>query len=161
MLFARRMLMMEDDEEMKEWKLINDITIYEETNILEINKDIDSNNFECDEMIFFLKNVGTSNNTNANKNATFYLSGINIGYLANISLADDLTRTYIGKINAKPLYWNMWCINSNLDTTGGNTINTLNGGYSFVDPIEKINSIKMQPQATYFGAGTRLKVYGR
>lgn len=160
MLSIRRMLMMEDDEEMKEWKLIKDITLEEKTNTLEVNKDTSNNNFECDEIVFYLKSVGTSSNTNSNKNAVFYLSGIDVGYLPSISFANGVSRVFANNINAKPLYWNGFCVNQNADTTG-NVVASTFGGYSFVDPIEKINSIKIRLQVTYFGVGTRLRVYGR
>lgn len=160
MLSIRRMLMMEDDEEMKEWKLIKDITLEEETNTLEVNKDTSDNNFECDEIVFYLKSVGTSSNINSNKNAVFYLSGIDVGFLPSISFTNGVSRVFTNNINAKPLYWNGFCVNQNVDTTGNVVVSTF-GGYSFVDPIEKINSIKICLQATYFGVGTRLRVYGR
>ena len=161
MLSIRRMLMMEDDEDMKEWKLINDITLEEEASKIEITKDLENNNFQYDEIIFFLKSVGTSSNTNSNTNALFYLSNINVGFLIGIAFNNGLTRIFTGEVNAKPLYWNVVCNNSSSDTDGGNIRGIPMSGYSLVDPIEKINSIKIAMQACYFGTGTRLRVYGR
>ena len=161
MLSIRRMLMMEDDEEMKEWKLINDITIDEETNTLEINKDINNNNFECDEIIFFLKNIGTSNNTGSNKNAILYLSDINVGYINSIANGNGVTRIVTGDVNANPCYWHVYNINNPNDFSGGQIISNPCVGYDFTHTLEKISSIKIQLQACYFGVNSRLQVYGR
>lgn len=143
------------------WNLISEITTEEETNTIEITQDLNGNKFKCNEIIFFLKSVGTSSNTHSNKNAIFYLSNINVGYLISVALNDGLTRIYTGRVNAKPLYWNVVCNNSSSDTNSGNIQGTPMNGYSLVDPIEKIDSIKIAMQACYFGAGTKLRVYGR
>lgn len=143
------------------WNLISEITTEEEASKIEITKDLENNNFQYDEIIFFLKSVGTSSNTNSNKNALFYLSNINVGYLISVALNDGLTRIFTGRVNAKPLYWNVVCNNSSSDTNGGNIQGTPMSGYSLVDPIEKIDSIKIAMQACYFGVGTKLRVYGR
>lgn len=143
------------------WNLISEITTEEEASKIEITKDLENNNFQYDEIIFFLKSVGTSSNTNSNKNALFYLSNINVGYLISVALNDGLTRIFTGRVNAKPLYWNVVCNNSSSDTNGGNIQGSPMSGYSLVDPIEKIDSIKIAMQSCYFGAGTKLRVYGR
>lgn len=143
------------------WNLISEITTEEEASKIEITKDLENNDFQYDEIIFFLKSVGTSSNTNSNKNALFYLSNINVGYLINVALNDGLTRIFTGKVNAKPLYWNVVCNNSSSDTNGGNVQGNPMSGYSLVDPIEKIDSIKIAMQSSYFGVGTKLRVYGR
>lgn len=146
------------------WNLISEITTEEETNTIEITQDLNNNKFKCNEIIFFLRSVGTStNNDISNTNATMRFSNIDTGFfLQGIGFKSGVTRTICVEANAKPLYWNGFVHNSTSNSNGGQ-LNAGNpfGGYSFDDPIESINAIKIQLQACYFGAGTKLRVYGR
>lgn len=59
--------MMPDGEtiNLEDWKLINDITIDEETTALEITKNQDGSNFELKEFVLIIKSAGSSTNESA------------------------------------------------------------------------------------------------
>lgn len=146
----------------KEWKLINDVTLEEETNTIEITKDLENNNFEYDEVIFFLRSVGTqTNNTISNNNAVLTFSDYDGGfYLLAIGLKNGLTRTVCVTANAKPFHYNAYIYNGSTNSGGGRALELPAIGFSYDDRINSINSIKIRLQSCFFGVGTRLKIYG-
>lgn len=162
-LLRRRMMMQtEGDEDMKEWRILNDIVLESEGRTFDISQDMDGNGFACDEIILFLKSVGTESNAGVqNANALLLFNGEQRNfYINSIGMGSGVTRTLELQAGAKPLHYNAFILNSANDSSGGGTIQNM-AGYSFDDPIEKINAVKIQLQAMYFSVGSRLKIYGR
>ena len=147
---------------LEDWKLINDITIDEETTALEITKNQDGSNFELKEFVLIIKSVGSSTNGSVkNKNAIFTLSGYNIGYFAGIAFGNGVTRTFATKgILQSVLFLIGGEYNTSKNHVCGKLQNTF-GGYDYSGKFDKITSVKVTMQAGVFGAGSRMILYGR
>ena len=159
-MLRRRMILDGDENVINKWNLINDITLENESNIFEITKDLTGAEFSYDEIILFLQSVGVEGNT-GNNNAVMKISGIGTFYINSIGMVKGVTRTLKLQMNAKPLFYEGLIMNSGLETAGGSIVGSPVAGYSFNDPIEKINSVNITLQAMKFGIGSRLKAYGR
>lgn len=147
---------------LEDWKLINDITIDEETTALEITKNQDESNFELKEFVLIIKSAGSSTNESAqNKNARFTLSGYNIGYFTGIAFGNGLTRTWVVKGNVSPILFLTGAeYNTDANYNSGRPFNGF-GGYDYSGRFDKITSVKVTMQAGVFGAGSRMILYGR
>lgn len=147
---------------LEDWKLINDITIDEETTALEITKNQDGSNFELKEFVLIIKSAGSSTNESAqNKNAIFTLSGYNIGYFTGISYGNGITRTFAVKGSSQPiLLLDGGEYNTSENHVCGRLQNTF-GGYDYSGRFDKITSVKVTMQTGVFGAGSRMILYGR
>ena len=152
----------EGDEDMKEWRILNDIVLESEGRTFDISQDMDGNGFACDEIILFLKSVGTESNAGVqNANALLIFNGERRNfYINSIGMGGGVTRTLKLQAGAKPLHYNAFIINSANNSGGGSAIQDI-AGYSFDDPIEKISAVNVQLQSMFFGVGSRLKIYGR
>ena len=147
---------------LEDWKLINDITIDEETTALEITKNQDGSNFELKEFVLIIKSVGSSTNESVqNKNAIFTLSGYNIGHFTGIAYGNGLTRTFVVKGSLQSvLFLAGGEYNTSENHVCGKLQNTF-GGYDYSGKFDKITSVKVTMQAGVFGAGSRMILYGR
>lgn len=147
---------------LEDWKLINDITIDEETTALEITKNQDGSNFELKELVLIIKSVGSSTNESSqNKNAIFTLSGYNIGYFTGIAFGNGLTRTFAVKGSSQPILLLAGGeYNTSESHVFGRTQTTV-GGYDYPGRFGNVTSAKVTMQAGVFGAGSRMILYGR
>lgn len=156
--------MMPDGEtiNLEDWKLINDITIDEETTALEITKNQDGSNFELKEFVLIIKSVGSSTNESMqNKNAVFNISGYKVGYFARIAYGNGFTRTWVIKGNVSPILFLTGAeYNTDANYNSGQPSNGF-GGYDYSGRFDKITSVKATMQACVFGAGSRMIMYGR
>lgn len=81
-------------------------------------------------------------------------------FLTSIAFKNGVTRTICVAANAKPFYYNAYIYNGGQNMGGGRAIENPVVGFSYIDKIDSVNSIKIQLQACFFGVGTRLKIYG-
>lgn len=147
---------------LEDWKLINDITIDEETTALEITKNQDGSNFELKEFVLIIKSAGSSTNESVqNKNAIFNISGYNVGFFSSILYNNGVRRTWVVKGNVSPiLFLNGAEYNTDANYNSGRLFNGF-GGYDYSGRFGKVTSAKVTMQAGVFGAGSRMILYGR
>ena len=151
---------------MKEWQLLKDVTIEEESQRIFVQLD-----GEYEELDIIIGVIGTDTNKDiANRNAiiTFYSSDTEknvYGYIGNIMMNNRVVRLAHINMNNKP-YFNFEYglingISSRLDNwTATNYLNS--PGFTFDTRFtDKINSIKFTAQSGYCGAGSRVIIYGR
>ena len=156
--------MMPDGEtiNLEDWKLINDITIDEETTALEITENQDGSNFELKEFVLIIKSAGASTNESVqNKNAIFNISGYNVGFFSSILYNNGLTRTWAVKGNVSSILFLTGAeYNTDANCNSGRPLNVF-GGYDYSGRFDKITSVKVTMQVGVFGAGSRMILYGR
>lgn len=156
----------EDDEEVKEWQFLKDVTIEEESQRIFVQLD-----GEYEELDIIIGVIGTDTNKDiANRNAiiTFYSSDTEknvYGYIGGIMMNNGVTRLAHINMNNKPYFnFEYGLINgtpSRLDNwTATNYLNS--PGFTFDTKFtDKINSIKFTAQSGYCGVGSRVIIYGR
>lgn len=163
----RRMISQrQEDDEMKEWKLLKDVTLEEESNNISIQLD-----GEYEELNIIIGVIGTDTNKDiANRNAiiTFYSSDTKknvYGYIGAIMMNNGVTRLAHINMNNKPYFnFEYGLINGYSSRLDNYTVtNYLNSpGFTFDTRFtDKINSFKFAPQSGYCGVGSRVIVYGR
>lgn len=158
MLSTRRMLIMEDDKEMKEWKLINDITIDEDIRTITIDKDSNNQSFNINDFLVQINGVSDASSNQANSiriNDELDIPNMTTVYKSNQDISAG---------NSMAIIWNSGCV-----ICGGTANGSFGGkvtGINFstktflFDPVNKIELYIAS--ATYkFKAGTNIKIYGR
>lgn len=151
---------------MKEWQLLKDVTIEEESQRIFVQLD-----GEYEELDIIIGVIGTDTNkdiTNRNAIITFYSSDTEknvYGYISNIMMNKGVVRLAHINMNNKPYFkFEYGLINgylSRLDNyTASNYLDS--PGFTFDTRFtDKINSIKFTAQGGYCGVGSRVIVYGR
>lgn len=162
----RRRVLESEGESMKEWKLLKDVTIEEESQNIFVQLD-----GEYEELDIIIGVIGTDTNKDiANRNAiiTFYSSNAEknvYGYISNIMMNKGIVRLAHINMNNKPYFkFEYGLINgysSRLDNYAAANYLAIPGFTFDTRFTDKINSIKFAAQAGYCGVGSRVIVYGR
>lgn len=146
---------------LEDWNLIADITTEEEATALEVTQKQGGGSFELEEFVMVIKSVGTSSNTASNKNAVLSISGYKTGYFPRIAYDNGVTRTWVIKGNVSPILFLTGAeYNIYANYYSGNPSNGF-GGYDYSGRFDKVTSVKVTMQASVFGAGSRMIMYGR
>lgn len=142
---------------MAEWQLLADITLEEESASVEA---IFDKGYE--ELDILVLNVGTSSNTNTNKNALTTPNNIVSSklFIGSLALASGVTRVLHVKCRRYPYWQGDWdVLNQSALNAGGNS--TTHGSFVMTDKQEAFTKIGIVYQISFFGVGSRMIVYGR
>lgn len=156
----RRRMMLSGQEEIKEmgYRLINSVTIDEESHYISITTDENGNPFELDDFVVVI--VGTSNSESNGAAVHVNLNDNGFGNAVSIpKLGTDTT--YHGGI-----CWNDGMVVQADTATGAfGAISPGNASKTYIKKylLEKVRSVKLNPAsaAIDFGAGTTVALYGR
>lgn len=153
-MLTRRRMMRQEEENVKEWRLINTAIQEDENSWLYIKKDEDGNDFEVNELLVYFENGGTMSGgwhriwkkeQVTNNSESDAIMALYCGITANKNMMFRITPDYgVG-----------------YDTEyGGQDVQNGHAGYQFTETITPIRAITMYNQYPP-AAGTKITFYGR